>query len=355
MSLPFHNVRGKRVFLTGQTGFKGAWMLPLLRQLDCQVVALSLPPETTPAMFDLIGGRSLCQSIFGDLRDRERIKSIVAEFAPDVVFHLAAQSLVRRSYRDPVDTFESNFVGTMNVLEAIRAAAHPIAAVLITTDKVYAQSSTPKAYAEDDKLGGHDPYSTSKAACELLIESYRLSYFHPDKHATHRKSIASARAGNVIGGGDWCEDRLIPDVVRAMAAGQSVRIRNPSSVRPWQHVLEPLAGYLTLADALLKSPTALAEAFNFGPADGDVLEVEKVVQLALHAWGSGNYHIDVDPAAPHEAGFLKISSAKAHARLGWQPRWNAATAINKTVEWYRHAMSDPLAYTNQQISQYFGS
>jgi CDP-glucose 4,6-dehydratase len=355
VNLPFTQLRGKRVFLSGHTGFKGAWMLPLLGELGCEVLAVSLPPETTPSMFNLTGGESLCRSVFADLRDRQRLIDLVGEFRPDVVIHLAAQSLVRRSYRDPIDTFESNVVGTMNVLEAIRQSTHPMAAVMITTDKVYAESKTPHAYAEDDKLGGHDPYSTSKAMCELLIDSYRKSFFHPDKNATHGKAIASARAGNVIGGGDWCEDRLIPDVVRAMSAGQSVRIRNPRSTRPWQHVLEPLCGYLTLADRLLADPARFARSFNFGPALQDVLEVETVVQLALKAWGSGRYHIDVDPNAPHEAGFLQISSDLAAGELGWRPRWSASTAITRTIEWYRHATADPIGYTRGQIREYFST
>jgi CDP-glucose 4,6-dehydratase len=243
----------------------------------------------------------------------------------------------------------------LNVLEAIRLAPGPVVGVLITTDKVYAESITPRSFVEDDKLGGHDPYSSSKAMCEILIESYRKSFFDPMKVAAHGKSIASARAGNVIGGGDWCEDRLIPDVVRAMSAGQSVRLRNPRSVRPWQHVLEPLGGYMTLADQLLADPVRHADAFNFGPEVGDALEVERVVQLALQAWGAGRYHVDVDPNAPHEAGFLQIDSSKSRRQLGWSPRWNATQAITRTVEWYRHSDADPLGYTRGQIAEYFKS
>ncbi len=350
----FGNVfEGKRVLVTGHTGFKGPWLLAILDLLGATTLGYALAPETNPSMFKLIGGEKLCESVVADLRDLEAVSHTVKRFRPDCVIHMGAQSLVRRSYRDPVDTFESNITGTMNVLEAIREYDSACAVVIVTTDKVYAESGHGRPYVEDDKLGGHDPYSTSKAACELVTESYRLSYFHPCKHASHGKAIATARAGNVIGGGDWCEDRLIPDVVRAMSAGESVRIRNPRSTRPWQHVLEPLSGYLTLAARLLTDPTRFASAFNFGPDEHDVLEVEKVVQLALKSWGSGRYHIDVDPEAPHEAALLRISSDRAKEMLGWHPKWNAVTAIQKTVDWYGHATSDPLGYTRRQIEAYF--
>ena len=343
---------GKRVLVTGHTGFKGPWLLAMLDAFGATTLGYSLPPETTPAMFDLIGGDRLCTHVVGDLRDRATLTRTLYDFRPDVVLHMGAQSLVRRSYRRPVDNFESNVTGTMNVLEALRTYAGRCAAVIVTTDKVYAERGTDRPYREDDKLGGHDPYSTSKAMCELVTESYRKSYFEPAKFGEHGKSIATARAGNVIGGGDWCEDRLIPDVVRAMAAGQRVRVRNPRSTRPWQHVLEPLTGYLTLAARLMREPIDTSPAFNFGPDEQDVLEVERVVQLALKAWGSGQYHVDIDPAAPHEAKLLRIDSARAKAELDWQPRWDATTAISKTVEWYRHALSDPLALTRRQIAEY---
>ena len=345
--------RGRRVLVTGHTGFKGPWLLAMLERLGATTLGFGLAPETTPALFDLIGGAALCEHVVGDLRDRKMLAQLVRRFSPDCIIHMAAQSLVRRSYRDPVDTFESNILGTMNVLEAIRRYDGACAAVLVTTDKVYAESGRDEAYAEDARLGGHDPYSTSKAACELLAESYRLSYFRPDKHASHGKAIATARAGNVIGGGDWCEDRLIPDVVRAMAKGERVRVRNPAATRPWQHVLEPLAGYLTLAAALMRESARFAGAYNFGPDARDVLSVENVVKTALDAWGGGSYHVDVDANAPHEAALLRISSDKAQRELGWRPRWNATQAIARTVEWYRRATPDPLGFTRGQIDEYF--
>lgn len=344
---------GKRVFVTGHTGFKGPWLLAMLDRLGATTMGYGLAPETNPSMYELIGGDKLCTSIIADLRDRERLSKELNAFKPDSVIHMAAQSLVRRSYRDPVETFQSNVTGTLNVLEALRHYAGRCAAVIVTTDKVYAESGTLRAYSEDDKLGGHDPYSTSKAMCELVTDSYRKSYFAADKYETHQKSVATARAGNVIGGGDWCEDRLVPDVVRAMSKGESVRVRNPRAVRPWQHVLEPLTGYLTLAAHLAASTTSAGSAYNFGPDESDVLEVEKVVQIALEKWGSGAYHVAIDPNAPHEAALLRISSDRAKRELGWHPRWNASTAIEKTVEWYRHAMSDAIAYTRAQIDQYF--
>lgn len=351
-----HNAfQGKRVLVTGHTGFKGPWLLAMLDRLGATTLGYALAPDTTPAMFDLIGGGRLCEHVVGDLRDRKRLVQLTRSFAPDFVLHLGAQSLVRRSYREPVDTFESNIAGTMNVLEAIRLLEGRCAAVIVTTDKVYAESGRGEAYAEDTRLGGHDPYSASKAACEIVAESYRKSFFAPDRLAQHGKSIATARAGNVIGGGDWCEDRLIPDVVRAMTRGDSVRVRNPRSTRPWQHVLESLSGYLTLAAALMQRPDRVADAYNFGPDERDVLDVETVVKLALGAWGGGKYHVDADPNAPHEAALLRISSDRATRGLGWRPRWDAATAIGKTIEWYRHAMADPLAYTRQQIDDYFRS
>lgn len=344
--------RGQSVLVTGHTGFKGAWLVALLNRLGATVTGYSLPAETNPSAFERMEISTLCRSVIGDLRDREKLAATFDSARPRFVFHLAAQTLVRRSYRDPIDTFESNILGTINVLDALRHYADPCVATLITTDKVYAESGTGEPYVESDKFGGHDPYSTSKACCELVAQSYRLSYFNPDKFAAHGKSIATARAGNVIGGGDWCEDRLLPDVVRAMAAGQSVRLRNPRSVRPWQHVLEPLTGYLLLAAKQYADPKTYSDGFNFGPGVNDAVEVERVVQIALNAWGSGTYHIDQDPSAPHEAKLLRLDSSKAKLLLGWRPQWSAEQAIEKTVAWYRHAGDHALPYTWQQIDDY---
>lgn len=348
--------RNKRVFVTGHTGFKGPWLLAMLDLLGADVTGYALAPETDPSGFRLIGGDKLCRSIIGDLRDREGLSRAVRESQPDFVIHMGAQSLVRRSYREPIETFESNITGTINVLDALRHYDGACSAVIVTTDKVYAEAGTGEPYVETDRIGGHDPYSTSKAACELVTESYRASYFNPGQAEKHGKSIATARAGNVIGGGDWCEDRLIPDIVRAMAIAEPVRVRNPRAVRPWQHVVEPLTGYLLLAAHQARDPAAFAEGFNFGPPAEDTLDVEDVVKLAIEAWGSGSYYCDVDPHAPHEAALLRLCSRKAHTRLQWHPRWNAATAITKTIEWYRYAPTHahgPLDYTRQQIRSYF--
>jgi CDP-glucose 4,6-dehydratase len=345
--------KGRRVLVTGHTGFKGPWLLAMLDGLGAISTGYGLSPETSPSAYQKMSAHTLCNSVIADLRDGDTLQKTIADTQPEVIIHMAAQSLVRRSYRDPVETFQSNIIGTMNLLEALRHYDKPCTAVIVTTDKVYAENHTGQAYVESDKLGGHDPYSTSKACCELLTDSYRLSYFHPDKYASHRKSIATARAGNVIGGGDWCEDRLVPDLVRAMSANKPVRVRNPAAVRPWQHVLEPLTGYLLLAAHQLQSPTHFCQGFNFGPEMDDTLRVQQVIELALAAWGSGSFYIDIDPTAPHEAALLRLDSTQSKTRLNWHPRWNARTAIEQTVAWYRHSTQDPLAYTRQQIDYYF--
>ncbi|GIW76092.1 MAG: CDP-glucose 4,6-dehydratase [Phycisphaerae bacterium] len=350
--------RGKKVLVTGHTGFKGPWLLAILHLLRAEVTGYGLAPETKPSLYYLIGGDRLCRSVIGDLTDREKLKQVVDEFEPDFIIHMGAQSLVRRSYREPLETFQSNITGTIHLLDVLRFYEKPCQVVIVTTDKVYAESGTGMPYQETDRIGGHDPYSTSKACCELVTECYRLSYFHPEKIDQHGKSIATARAGNVIGGGDWCEDRLMPDVVRAMSHGEAVRIRNPRSVRPWQHVLEPLTGYLMLGAHQSRDPAGSAEGFNFGPDLQDTLEVEQVVQLALKAWGSGRYFCEVDSHAPHEAALLRLDSSKAKSRLGWKPRWNAHTAVLRTVQWYRHVLEDPrdaLDYTFHQIQEYFNT
>lgn len=339
---------GRRVFVTGHTGFKGAWLVALLHRLGADVVGYALLPETTPALYTLLRGDELCECVIADLRDGERLARELTHARPDYVLHLGAQSLVRRSYREPTDTFASNVAGTVNLLEAVRRYAQPCAVVCVTTDKVYAERDLRGyAYGEGDPLGGHDPYSSSKACCELVADCYRKSF-------APLAALATARAGNVIGGGDWCEDRLVPDVARALAAGQSVRVRNPDSVRPWQHVLEPLVGYLLLA-AKLAGPDGrrFARAYNFGPGADDALRVEDVVKASLKAWGEGSYHVDRDPGAPHEAGFLQIDATRARRDLGWQPQFDGAAAIRETMSWYRRATrEDARALTFEQIDHY---
>jgi CDP-glucose 4,6-dehydratase len=347
---------GKRVLLTGHTGFKGSWLLVLLRALGAEVYGYALPPEGP--LYNQLGGDTLCRSTLADVRDAERLAQVLAACQPHFVLHLAAQALVRRSYRQPAETFAVNTTGTLNVLEALRRYAAPCVCVVVTTDKVYENREVPGyAYREDDPLGGHDPYSASKAAAEIVVSSYRRSFFSNETFAQHGKSIATARAGNVIGGGDWAEDRILPDMVRALQSNTPLAVRNPGAVRPWQHVLEPLCGYLLLAARMAQQPAALNEAFNFGPHTADVLPVKQLVAQALAAWGAPNHAVEAggDAAyvnAPHEAQLLQLDIAKAAQRLQWQPKLTAAQAIALTMDWYKHAGTDALAYTRQQVDFY---
>jgi len=321
--------RDKRVLLTGHTGFKGAWLALWLQRLGAQVTGLALAPATKPSLFDCAGVARGLVHHEADLREASTVARIVREAEPDVVLHLAAQALVRESYRDPVNYWGSNVVGTVHVLEALRQ--HPCArvAVLVTTDKVYRNREWLYPYRESDELGGHDPYSASKAACELAIASYRDAFL-----AAQDLAVASARAGNVIGGGDWAAERLLPDAVRAWQAGQALEIRRPRATRPWQHVLEPLAGYLVLAEALWRDPT-LAGPWNFGPHAHERASVQHVVQLARAAWGGGEVHYAAQAQGPHEAGELALDTSKTQSWLSLRPRWDLASSVQRTVAWYR--------------------
>jgi CDP-glucose 4,6-dehydratase len=320
---------GKRVLLTGHTGFKGAWLALWLDQLGAKLVGISLPPATTPSIASLVRIDRLIDSRFTDIRDADELARQVRSASPEIVLHLAAQALVRTSYRDPLLTFATNIQGTANVLEAVRAAGTARVVVAVTTDKVYRNLEQSRPYGETDALGGHDPYSASKAAAEIVIASYRDAYL-----ANKGVAVASARAGNVIGGGDWSEDRLIPDAVRAWSAGQALTIRRPQAVRPWQHVLEPLAGYLKLAERLWAKPD-LAGAYNFGPPTQDAASVRDVVVLAKQAYGSGEVSWGEGNEGPHEAGWLALEIAKAQQVLGVTPRWSLQMAIQRTMLWYR--------------------
>ena len=320
---------GRRVLITGHTGFKGAWLALWLEQLGADVLGVALPPATQPSLFALARVESGMQSRFLDIRDGAALAEAMRSFAPEIVLHLAAQALVRAGYRDPVDTFATNVMGTVNVLEAMRGLASVRVAVLITTDKVYQNREWPYPYREDDPLGGHDPYSASKAAAELVIASYRDAYLREQGVA-----VASARAGNVIGGGDWAEDRLIPDAVRAWQNNAVLQVRRPHAVRPWQHVLEPLYAYLRLAQRLWQMPE-LADAYNFGPHPHAAATVRQVVELARQSYGWGEVCYDATPGGPHEAGYLALETAKARRVLGIAPRWTLAEAIQHTMAWYR--------------------
>ena len=331
---------GRRVFLTGHTGFKGGWLALWLRELGARVYGYALPPPTTPSLFDAAGLSSACEvSEVADVRDLARLEASLRAAEPDVVLHLAAQPLVRVSYEQPLDTFTTNALGTAHLLEAVRRLRRPCAVVLVTSDKCYENREWVYGYREDEALGGHDVYSMSKGAAELVAAGWRRSFFDPARLSEHGVAVATARAGNVIGGGDWAKDRIVPDCIAALADGRPVVVRRPRAVRPWQHVLEPLGGYLALGARLLGVGTGerarFCEAWNFGPAVEDSRTVEELVEQLVEAWGSGTWEDRQEPNAPHEAGLLRLSIEKAQARLGWWPRWHFEEACRRTVEWYR--------------------
>jgi CDP-glucose 4,6-dehydratase len=343
---------GKKVFITGHTGFKGSWMVQVLQLLGAEVKGYALAPKYHNSLFDLLEHPATMHSVIGDLSDKNYLIQEIISFQPDYIFHLAAQPLVRESYNTPADTFHVNAIGTAHVLDAVRLLEKKCTVVCITTDKVYENKEWVHPYRETDELGGYDPYSASKAAAEIVIQSYRRSFFNPNAYTSHQKSISVARAGNVIGGGDWSSDRLIPDIIKALFQQKAVIIRNPNSVRPWQHVLEPIIGYLQLAKKQEQDPIKFATAYNFGPQTEDTLPVDQLVQLVLKTWGSGQYEVQVNPNAPHEADLLRLDITKAQLELGWKPKWNAVTSIQHTVEWYREHRKDIALVTQQQIESY---
>ena len=344
--------KNKKVFLAGHTGFKGAWLLVMLRHLGADVRGYSLEPED-PSLYQKINGGDLCQSVIADITDLDRLTKELKDYQPDFVFHLAAQSIVRRSYKHPLETFTTNIIGTANVLEALKGVEGKCDVVVITTDKVYENMEMNYAYKEEDKLGGFDPYSSSKVGAEIVTTSYRSSFFNMDDHDQHGTAIAVARSGNVIGGGDYCEDRIVPDIIRALEAKSPLSVRNPEAIRPWQHVLEPLGGYLLLGTKLSEDPKQFASSFNFGPSMGDDLSVEELVKIALDRWGSGDYEKPGSSGEPHEAGVLKLDISKAMLELDWYPKMNSEQAIELTVDWYKNSGSGPLAYCEDQIKAYF--
>jgi CDP-glucose 4,6-dehydratase len=327
--------KNKKVFLTGHTGFKGSWMLTWLHLLGAEVKGYALAPEKEEDMYNAIKGDTLCESIIADIRDAAKLEKEILSFQPDYIFHLAAQPLVRLSYNIPVETFEVNAIGTANLLNAVRKLENACIVINITTDKVYHNNEWQYPYRENDRLGGYDPYSASKACAEIIINSFRNSFFNPKGYSLHKKSIASARAGNVIGGGDWADDRIIPDVIRALVKNKPIKVRNPLAVRPWQHVLEPLGGYLLLGARMTDDPMNYTEGWNFGPMPEDNLSVEELVQIALKVWGSGNYEKSGLENQPHEAGLLKLDISKAMNVLKWKPKMNASVAIQNTMQWYK--------------------
>jgi CDP-glucose 4,6-dehydratase len=332
--------QGRRVFLTGHTGFKGGWLALWLARRGAQIRGYALDPATEPNLFTAASVAHVLDDVRGDIRDYARLAASIAEFAPEVVFHLAAQPLVRRSYADPLGTYATNVLGTAHVLEAVRHTPSVRAVVCVTTDKCYQNQEWVWPYRETDPLGGHDPYSSSKACAEIVSAAYRSSYFPVDRLHEHQVALATARAGNVIGGGDWSEDRLIPDLIRGFQAGQPVLIRRPGATRPWQHVLDPLHGYLLLAEALLARQDRCASAFNFGPSDEQPWPVERIANQLAAMWGNGATWLREsamrDSAPPlHEHHLLRLDASKAHAELGWQPRLKIEAALEWTLEWYR--------------------
>lgn len=345
--------KGKKVLLTGHTGFKGSWMLGWLSQLGAVIKGYALAPENDYDLYNSIGGDQHCDSVIADIRDTQALHKAIDSFQPDFIFHLAAQPLVRRSYEMPLYTHEVNVLGTANLLEAVRELQKPCCVIIVTTDKVYENRELQYHYKETDKLGGYDPYSASKAAAEILVSSYRNSFFNPTDYSKHHKSVATARAGNVIGGGDWSKDRIIPDIIRGLQAGTAVTVRNPQAVRPWQHVLEPLSGYLLLGARMTEDPVKYANAWNLGPENNDVLTVKQVVEEVIRVWGKGEYHTPALQAQPHEAGLLMLDITKALTELKWNPKMNSAKAIALTVEWYKNAAAvNPWDFTLQQILNY---
>ncbi|MEN9339032.1 MAG: hypothetical protein RIQ62_344 [Bacteroidota bacterium] len=346
---------GKKVFLTGHTGFKGSWLLQILHLLGAKVKGYSLAPEKATDLYCLIEGDSLCtESVIHDLRDADFLKESLLNFEPDFVFHLAAQPLVLKGYDEPLYTFEVNGQGTANVLDALRDLKKSCVAVMITTDKVYENLDDHRLFQEDDKLGGYDPYSASKAVAEIIISSYRSSFFHPTKINQHQKSIASVRAGNVIGGGDFADNRIVPDIIKALQANESITLRNPHAIRPWQHVLEPLGAYLLLASRMVDAPEKFNTAYNLGPEKTDVLTVEELAKVAIARAGSGSLQVVDNANKPHEAATLMLDISKAKNELQWQPLFSAKEAIEKTVDWY---LSEEQAVVKclQQIQDYFGA
>jgi CDP-glucose 4,6-dehydratase len=345
---------GKRVFLTGHTGFKGSWLSLWLQSMGVHVTGFALAPPTSPSLFEIAKVGEGMHSIIGDIRDLETLKLAMLAAQPDIVIHMAAQALVRYSYIAPVETYSTNVMGTVNLLEAVRSTSSVKSVVNVTSDKCYENREWEWGYRENEPMGGFDPYSNSKGCAELITAAYRSSYFSSDRYHEHGVALATGRAGNVIGGGDWAEDRLIPDMMRAIALGEPVRIRNPNSIRPWQHVLEPLSGYLLLAQKLYEQGSSFAEGWNFGPSDDDAKPVSWILERLIQSWGDGaSWSLD-NGDHPHEAHYLKLDCSKAKARLNWHPTWTLDIALEKIVEWQKRYQlgADMKQVSQEQIDAY---
>ena len=347
--------KGKRVLLTGHTGFKGSWLSLWLQSMGAQVVGYALAPPTNPSLFEVAEIGKGMTSVIGDIRDLEHLREVFAEHQPEIVIHMAAQPLVRYSYSEPVETYSTNVMGTVNLLEAVRNTSSVKAVVNVTSDKCYENREWVWGYRENEAMGGHDPYSNSKGCAELVTAAYRNSFFQPST-INHQPSpaVATARAGNVIGGGDWADDRLIPDIMRAITQCKPVNIRNPHAIRPWQHVLEPLSGYLLLAQKLYEEGAVYAEGWNFGPNDTDAKPVQWIVERLTKAWGEGASWALDGGDHPHEAHYLKLDCSKAKARLDWHPRWHLADTLGVIIDWHRAFRDDKnmRELTLRQISAY---
>ena len=342
--------KNKKVLVTGHTGFKGSWLSLWLQSMDANVRGVSLAPTSEPNLFNIANVQNGLEHYIADIRDLNAMRFHVSDFNPDIIIHMAAQPLVRRSYKEPVETFETNVMGTVNVLEAARSGTNIRAIVNVTTDKCYENREWPWGYRENEAMGGHDPYSSSKGCVELISSAYKNSFFVEAGIA-----IGTARAGNVIGGGDWSEDRLLPDILRALQSEEPVAIRNPNAIRPWQHVLEPLSGYLMLAENLFGvSGQRFAEGWNFGPLDEDAKPVGWIVKEMCDLWPGNNTWVSQDGGHPHEANFLKLDISKAKEQLNWRPAWDLAKGLSKTIDWHQAWINgkDMHDFSLQQISAY---
>jgi CDP-glucose 4,6-dehydratase len=342
----------KKVFITGHTGFKGAWLSLLLAQAGATIKGYSLHPRYENGLFQYLPSNLFEASEINDIRNAAALEHSIASFQPDIIFHLAAQPLVRASYDNPLETYETNVIGTANLLQSIRRVQSKCACVVITTDKVYKNNEDGRLYREEDPLGGYDPYSSSKACTEILSESFRSSFYNPATYAHHQKSIATARAGNVFGGGDWSEDRLVPDIVKALQVNREIELRNPASIRPWQHVLEPVTGYLMLGKKLYESPEQFSDAFNFGPEKKDHFTVGELTSLFVNSWGNGTWTSIEKVPEKHEAHLLQLDISKAKSSLNWSPRLSGKQAVEWTTEWYKAAEAEKLPLTRNQILEY---
>ena len=345
----YEKYRGKKVLITGHTGFKGAWMLAILHKIGAEILGYALDPEFEHCIFNEINGNNKCLSIIGDIRDKSKLEKTILDFAPDYVFHFAAQALVLKSYDFPAETFNVNVGGTATLLEVIKELDKKCSVVVVTTDKVYENKEWEFPYKENDNLGGYDPYSASKACTEIVVSCFRNSFFNLNNIDSHEKAIVSVRAGNVIGGGDYSKNRIIPDVVKALSHNEKIILRNPSAIRPWQHVLEPLFVYLKLGLLLNDNPEKYSRPFNVGPNTEDVLTVEELVKKAIDVWGAGEYAV-LEKSEFHEAGILKLDVSLAKKLLKWRPVYNSSEAVSKTIQWYKH--ENKVEITNEQIEEY---